>query len=70
MCTTSLKMAKKMALEQKSLIYTNKNQLPEWVSEVGGFCGATLRRPNGKFARKFCKKFFNNDIKLVDTEKN
>ena len=62
-CVNSLSEAKKMAFEKKSLIYTNKKDLPEWVSSIGGFCHATLRRSNGKFTKKFSQKYFNEDIK-------
>ena len=62
-CTNELKFAKKLALEKKSLIYNNKFELPEWVEKIEGFCDTTLRRANGKFAKEYSKKFFNEDIK-------
>lgn len=65
-CFRTLKEAKKAALEKKSLIYRAKNELPDWVEKVEGFCMPTLRRANGKFSKKFSEKFFNIDIKNVD----
>lgn len=62
-CFRTLKEAKKFALEKKSLIYKSKFELPEWVEKIEGFCDETLRRSDGKFAKKFCQKFFNEDIK-------
>lgn len=61
-CFGNLRSAKKSALEKKSLIYTNKKQLPEWVETVYGFCHTTLKRLNGKFAKKMCVKYFNEDM--------
>jgi hypothetical protein len=66
LCFGSLKEAKKVALEKKSLIYRAKNELPDWVEKVEGFCMPTLRRANGKFSKKFSEKFFNIDMKSVD----
>ena len=65
-CFGSLKEAKKVAIEKKSEIYRAKNELPDWVEKIEGFCLTTLKRPNGKFSKKFSQKFFNIDIKSVD----
>lgn len=65
-CFGSLKEAKKVAIEKKSEIYRAKNELPNWVEKIEGFCLTTLKRPNGKFSKKFSQKFFNIDIKSVD----
>lgn len=63
LCFGSLKEAKKFAFEKKSLIYKSKFELPEWIEKIEGFCDETLRRSDGKFAKKFCQKFFNEDMK-------
>jgi hypothetical protein len=65
-CFRTLKEAKKSAFEKKSLIYKSKFELPDWVEKIEGFCDETLRRSDGKFSKKFCKKYFNIDIKSVD----
>lgn len=62
LCFGSLKEAKKSAIDKKSKIYKSKFELPEWVEKIGGFCDTTLRRADGKFAKEFCQKFFNEDI--------
>lgn len=62
-CFRTLREAKNFALEKKGQIYKSKFELPDWVEKIEGFCQTTLRRSDGKFAKEFCQKFFNEDMK-------
>lgn len=65
-CFSSLREAKKNAIDAGSLIYRSKAELPDWVKEIDGTCNSTLKRANGKFAKVFSSKYFNEDIKTLD----
>lgn len=60
-CFHSIKNAKSQAIENKSLIYFSKNELPDFIKEVKGFCNESKKTPSGKFTSSLTADKFKDE---------